>query len=297
MILRGIFPILATCFHPDGRIDYDSQRRLIDFCVESGVHGLVILANASEGHLLSDAEKSALLTFNLNAVAGRVPVIATVNHPSATVAAECAVLAQDQGAAAIMALPPFFGRWRGGPGEIFAHFEALNRAVNIPIVLQDHVLTDISLSVADLTGLLSRLEHLSYIKLEAGNMIHKVRKLREVAGVHLLGAFGGNSGIFLPEEYEAGCCGAMPACYMPDVFCKTWDLLEMGKKDEAVAYFSPFSRLAAYEKENANRCVWKSLLVKRGIIASGTVREPKPGFADDWQLAQLERVATYAGLL
>lgn len=296
MILRGVFPILATCFHPNGQIDYDSQRRLVDFCVDSGVHGLVTLANASEGHLLSDVEKRDLLAFNLKAVAGRVPVIATVNHPSAVVAAEFAVSAQDLGVAAVMALPPFFGRWRAGLGEIFAHFEALNRAVSIPIVLQDHVLTDISLSVADLVGLLSKLEHLLYIKLEAGNIIHKARRLRDVAGDHLIGAFGGNSGIFLPEEYEAGCCGAMPACYMPDVFRKTWDLLEAGRMDDAVAYFAPFSRLTTYEKENANRCVWKTLLVKRGIIASGTVREPKPAFADDWQLAQLERVATYAGL-
>ena len=64
MTLRGIYPILATCFHPTGEIDYDSQKSLINFCIESGVHGLVTLANASEGHLLSDTEKRDLLTFN-----------------------------------------------------------------------------------------------------------------------------------------------------------------------------------------------------------------------------------------
>ena len=105
------------------------------------------------------------------------------------------------------------------------------------------------------------------------------------------------SGIFLPEEQEAGCCGTMPACYMPDVFRKTWDLLKANTPEAALAYFTPFSRLAAYEKEVCNRCVWKELLVRRGIIASGTVRDPKPAFADDWQIAQLVRVAEQAGLL
>jgi 4-hydroxy-tetrahydrodipicolinate synthase len=67
-------------------------------------------------------------------------------------------------------------------------------------------------------------------------------------GLSLAGVFGGNSGIFLPEEIEAGCCGTMPACYMPDVFRRTWDLIEASQFDEAMDFFAPFSRLAAYEK-------------------------------------------------
>jgi len=34
---------------------------LIEFCIEAGTHGLVTLANASEGHLLSEEEKQQLL--------------------------------------------------------------------------------------------------------------------------------------------------------------------------------------------------------------------------------------------
>jgi dihydrodipicolinate synthase/N-acetylneuraminate lyase len=294
--LRGIYPILATCFQEDGEIDYGSQKRLIDFCIESGVHGLVALANASEGHLLSDAEKHDLLIFIIETVNGRVPVIVTINHPSSHVATKHAAFAEKQGASAVMALPPFFGRWRSGPGEISHHFQTLNDAVNIPIVLQDHVLSDIQLTTDFLSDLARQLNHLLYFKLEAGNIIHKSRKLLSSASEHLAGVFGGNSGIFLPEEFEAGCTGAMPACYMPDVFCRTWDLLEAGNAEEAINYFTPYSRLAAYENINANRCVWKELLVKRGIITSGSVRDPKPGFADDWQINQLTQVAKRAGL-
>ena len=225
---RGIFPILATCFHSDGRIDYASQERLIYFCIAGGVHGLVALANASEGHLLSDQEKQTLLGFVIEKVDGRVPVVATVNHPSAVVAEEKALEAQNLGAAAIMSLPPFFGRWRAGNAEISRHFEIMDRAVAIPLILQDHVLSDISLSVSDLVGLAGRFEHLAYIKLESGNIIHNARALLAASEGRLTGVFGGNSGIFLPEEVEAGCCGTMPACYMPEVFRKTWDLLETG---------------------------------------------------------------------
>ena len=88
----------------------------------------------------------------------------------------------------------------------------------------------------------------------------------------------------------------MPACYMPEVFRRAWDLLRQGDADGAHAYFAPFSRLAAYEKDVCNRCVWKELLVRRGVIACGATRAPRPAFADDWQLGQLVGVAARAGL-
>jgi len=292
-----VFPILATCFRADGAIDYDSQSRLIEFCIEGGVHGLVMLANASEGHLLSSEEKRATLEFGLRAVGGRVPVVATVNHPSASVAGEAARHAEGCGAAAVMTLPPFFGRWRAGQDEARRHLAHLDDQVGVPIILQDHVLADIPLPVAFLVAAARELEHLRYLKLESGNIIHKARQLTAASDGVLDGVFGGNSGTFLPEEMEAGCCGTMPACYMPEVFRKTWDLVESGMVHEAVAYFAPFSRLSAYEKDVCNRCVWKALLVRRGVIACGAVREPKPAFADAWQIDQLIGVATRAGLL
>ena len=236
--LRGVFPILATCFRPDGAIDLESQRRLIDFCVSGGVHGLVMLANASEGHLLSEAEKRELLAFGIEQVAGRVPVIVTVNHPSTRIMVEFAIEAERLGAAAVMALPPFFGRWRAGPDEILRHFRTLDRAVGIPIVLQDHALSDISLSVGFIATMASELPRLRYVKLESGNIIHKTRALAEAAGDDLDGMFGGNSGVFLPEEMEAGCIGTMPACYMPEVFRRTWDLVLQGQAAEAKRYFA-----------------------------------------------------------
>jgi len=294
--LRGVFPILATCFTPDGAIDEASQVRLIEFCIDGGVHGLVTLANASEGHLLDDDERGRLLDLTLDRVAGRVPIVATVNHPSSEVATRSARAAADRGAAAVMTLPPFFGRWRAGPAEILRHYEALDAALDVPIVVQDHALADIALGVEFLVDLARRFERVSYLKLEAGNIVHKANALVNAAGSHLAGVFGGNSGVFLPEELAAGCCGTMPACYMPDVFRRTWDLIEAGETEAAQGYFAPFSRIAAYEKDVANRCVWKTLLVERGVIESARLREPVPGFAGDLVTGQLTAIARRAGL-
>lgn len=295
--LRGVFPILATCFHTNEEIDYESQEKLIQFCIDGGVHGLVLLANASEGHLLSEQEKRDLIVFCLRQINGRIPVIVSVNHPSAKASAELAQFAEAHGAAAVMSLPPFFGRWRAGLDEISRYFGILNDAIQIPIVVQDHVLSDIQMPVPFLVDLARKWPRVRYIKLESGNINFKAKQLLQIEDHPFLGIFGGNSGIFLPEEMDSGCSGTMPACYMPEVFRKTWDLMESGQVDEAVKYFTPFSRLAAYEKDVANSCVWKEILVARGVISRNTVRQPQPAFAGDWQLDQLMNVAARAGLI
>ncbi len=295
--LRGIYPILGTCFNDDESIDYQSQEKLIDFCIESRVHGLVTLANASEGHLMSDDERKKLTSFVIEKVNKRIPVVITINHPSSYCAAEMARFAESAGADAVMCMPPFFGRWRSGLSEIESYFTAIDKVVNIPIIIQDHQLSDISLSVDFLVNLSAKLNNLKYIKLEFGNIINKARKIMAHPMSNLDGVFGGNSGVFLPEEYDAGCCGTMPACYMPLQFSKAWNLLENGQSSEAVRYFAPFSRLAAYEKDIANRCLWKELLVKQGIIKSSQIRGPVPAFFEDWDKDQLLEVARDSGLL
>ena len=88
----------------------------------------------------------------------------------------------------------------------------------------------------------------------------------------------------------------MPACYMPKQFSSAWELLENGNTIKAVEYFAPFARLAAYEKDVANRCLWKEILVKQSVIRSGKIRGPVPAFFEDWSKEQLLKLAREAGL-
>ena len=80
---RGIFPVVPTTFHDDGRLDLVSQKRCVDFMVDSGVDGVYILANFSEQFLIADDECELLTRFILDPVAGRVPVIVTTTHTAA----------------------------------------------------------------------------------------------------------------------------------------------------------------------------------------------------------------------
>ena len=56
-MLAGIFQILHTPFTDTGEIDWTSFERQIEYCIEAGVHGLVLPAMASEFFSISDAER------------------------------------------------------------------------------------------------------------------------------------------------------------------------------------------------------------------------------------------------
>ena len=82
---RGVFPVVPTIFHEDGKPDEDGQRRALDFMIDAGSTGLCILANFSEQFLLTDAERDEQLALVMSHVAGRVPVIVTTSHFSTDV--------------------------------------------------------------------------------------------------------------------------------------------------------------------------------------------------------------------
>ena len=76
----GIFPVVPTPFHDDATLDLVSQKRSVDFMIDSGVDGLCILANFSEQFLIADDQRELLTRLILDPVAGRVPVIVTTTH-------------------------------------------------------------------------------------------------------------------------------------------------------------------------------------------------------------------------
>ena len=95
---RGVFTIPSTPFRADGAIDVPSFRRVVDFCVECGAHGLVYPVNASEFTALSDDERFQLAQVLVEQNAGRIPAIIGVAGASKEIAVRFARHAREIGA-------------------------------------------------------------------------------------------------------------------------------------------------------------------------------------------------------
>src|SRR5471032_823660 len=74
---RGVWPVMLTPFDANREIDWDSLKKLIDWYISAGVHGLFANCQSSEMFFLSEAESLQLTRFVLDYTAGRVPVVAS----------------------------------------------------------------------------------------------------------------------------------------------------------------------------------------------------------------------------
>lgn len=270
---RGVYPIVATPFHDDGSIDWESQDRLIDYLLEKGVHGLGLFGNASEGFTLLPEERNELLRRIVKRVNGRVPLVVSSGHTGTDAAARISREAQDLGADALMVLPPYLLK-PDGDGLMF-YFDAISKAVRIPIMVQDApLMTQVTMPAALLARMGREIEWVKQVKVEAPPTAPKMSAVR-AAGGNGLTLFGGLNGQFLIEELERGASGTMPNCDIPWIYVEIWNRWTAGDKRGAWESFTRALPLIRFELQpGLGVSAAKHNMVARGVIRSARVRHP-----------------------
>lgn len=117
----------------NGTIDFNSLARIIDHVISGGADYVVSLGTTGETPTLSSAEKQEVLTFTVNKVDGRVPIVAGFggNNTSALIAS---VKSFDlNGVSAILSASPSYNK----PSQrgIIAHYRALADTAPHPVIL------------------------------------------------------------------------------------------------------------------------------------------------------------------
>lgn len=277
MTMRGVFPVVPTIFHDDGRLDLDGQRRAVDFMIDAGSEGLCILANFSEQFVLSDEEREVLMDVMLRHVAGRVPVIVTTTHFSSRVCAERSKRAQDAGAAMAMIMPPYHGATIRVPqSAIYEFYRTVSDAIDIPIMIQDAPVAGTPLTAPFLAMMAKEIEHVSYFKIETPQAAAKLRDLIALGGAFIVGPWDGEEAITLMADLEAGATGAMTGGGYPDGIRQITDAWFAGRRDEATAAYERWLPLINYENRQCGLAAAKALMKEGGVIASDALRHPIP---------------------
>jgi 2-keto-3-deoxy-L-arabinonate dehydratase len=272
---RGVFPVAPTIFDDDGRLDFEGQKRAIDFMIEAGSDGLCILANFSEQFLLTDDERETVMTTVLDHVAGRVPVIVTTSHFSTEICADRCRRAQAAGAAMVMIMPPFFGATlRVSEAGIYEFFRRVSDAITIPIMIQDAPMAGTFLSAPFLARMAKEIANVSYFKIEVPGTAGKLRELIALGGDAIEGPWDGEEAITLMADLDAGATGAMTGGAYPDGIRQIIDPYMAGNKEEAAAAYERWLPLINYENRQGWLLAAKVLMKEGGVIRSDAVRHP-----------------------
>jgi len=283
--LAGVYPILATPFSDDGSLDLESQDRLVDYVLEHGVDGLGLFGNASEGYTLFSEERVSLLERIGRRVNGRVPLVVSSGHTGTDAAVRMSREAEDLGASALMVLPPYLLR-PDADGLLF-YFDAIGKAVRIPIMVQDApLLTQVAMPASLLARMGREIENVKLVKVEAPPTTAKITALAQAGGN--LEIFGGLNGQFLIEEFERGAVGTMPNNDIPFLYADVWKKLLAGDKAGAWRVFTRALPLIRFELQpGLGVSALKHNMVARGIIRSARVRHPTSSLSREG-VAELE---------
>ena len=137
MDLRGLSPAPVTAFTRDGEVDYEANANLARWLASvDGVKSLVILGHAGEGTFLTSEEQVELIRTYVEAVDGRIPIIAGITGEGTKVAALEAKRAADAGAIGALVDPNHgwlrFGFQKGAPQD---RYKAIHEASGLQCIL------------------------------------------------------------------------------------------------------------------------------------------------------------------
>src|SRR6202165_3403352 len=120
---HGIFCPMLTPLNHDETIDQASMRRLIDFLIDGGVHGIWVMGTTGEFPLLLETERARAVALTVEYVASRVPVIANVGDNSTALALRHARHAVEAGVDALACTPPHY--YLHSMDEVMTHYRTL----------------------------------------------------------------------------------------------------------------------------------------------------------------------------
>jgi 4-hydroxy-tetrahydrodipicolinate synthase len=131
-MIHGSLVAIVTPFK-NGRIDEDALKKLIEFQIENGTHGIVPCGTTGESPTLSHEEHEYVIELTVKTVRKRVPVVAGTGSNSTKEAIRLTRFAEQIGADAALLVVPYYNK----PTQegLYLHFKQIASQVRIPIIL------------------------------------------------------------------------------------------------------------------------------------------------------------------
>jgi len=166
-MFKGSITALITPFK-NGSVDEEALRRIVEWQISEGTHGLVPVGTTGESPTLNYEEHKRVVEITVASAKGRVPVIAGTGSNSTAEAIELTEHAKHAGATAALIVTPYYNK----PTQegLYQHFKAINDAVDIPIVIYNIPGRSIVDMSVDTMGRLFQLKNIVGVKDATANL-------------------------------------------------------------------------------------------------------------------------------
>ncbi len=132
----GVFPAVTTQMKPDESLDLDATGRHVEWLIDEGCTGLIMLGTVGENCSLDPAEKLDVLKLAKEVSRGRVPVLSGVAEYTTRGASRHAQACEKLGIDGLMVLPAMV--YKTDRAETLAHFRTVAGATSLPIMVYNN---------------------------------------------------------------------------------------------------------------------------------------------------------------
>jgi 4-hydroxy-tetrahydrodipicolinate synthase len=181
-MFTGSYPALITPFK-DGALDLDALKKLVEWHIAEGSHGLVPVGTTGESPTVSHEEHMTVVSEVVKAAAGRIKVIAGAGSNSTAEGVDLIKHAEATGADGALVVTPYYNKptQRG----MVAHFAAMHDACTLPIVIYNIPGRSVVDMMPDTMAELAKLPRIVGVKDATGDLA-RVAKQRMTCGAEFL---------------------------------------------------------------------------------------------------------------
>ncbi|MCV6585381.1 MAG: 4-hydroxy-tetrahydrodipicolinate synthase [Marinibacterium sp.] len=290
-MFRGSMPALVTPFR-NGALDLETLKRLIEWHIGEGSHGLVPVGTTGESPTLTHDEHETVIEEVVKAAAGRVPVIAGAGSNNTLEAISLVQRAQEVGADAALVVTPYYNKptQRG----LLAHYTALHDCCDLPIIIYNIPGRSVVDMSVETMAELSKLPRIVGVKDATGD-VTRVSKQRAASGadfVQLSGedasalgfnAHGGVGCISVTANVAPKLCAEFQEATLAGDYARAIDLQDKLMPLHEAIFIEPGLVGAKYGLSKLGLC-------------SEEVRSPLTGLTDETKAA-IDAAMAHAGLI
>ena len=182
-MFKGSMPALVTPFTPDGELDLDTLKKLVEWHVEQGSHAIVPVGTTGESPTLTHDEHRTVIEEVVRAVNGRIPVIAGAGSNSTREGIGLLQHAASVGADAGLVVTPYYNK--PTQAGLIAHYTALTEACDLPIIIYNIPGRSVVDMMPETMGVLAKIPSIIGVK-DATGKLERVSCQRMTCGADFI---------------------------------------------------------------------------------------------------------------
>ena len=286
--IKGVIVPIITPLNSDETVDRGSLRRMVNYLIDNGVHGIWVSGTTGEFAALADRQRLVSMETVADEVAGRVPIVGNISCPSTELSMNLALEVQEIGMDGVAVTPPYY--YDSSQDELLDHYRYISDnsrvplwVYNIPQTVKTAVAPETIANLAS-EGAVVGVKDSS----GAGELLAELNVRCEQEGINLLRFLGT---VFRTTSAGAlGADGVIPAIanLVPKASVQGWEAGEAGDVETArecnaqLMLATKIARLArSGSATSASLSGMKSALKLMGILESDVVTRPMRSLTEE----------------